>query len=281
VRKKLWFGLAVLAALSTGTAASAYAFTPSGPPPHPMAWIVSAKAITMLGQDGLNGHQLQQLFGNRDTFLTGTADGDPGVTGSTRTATFTSYQALSSALAAGHLPPGTQAVLYDNEDWPLTPAPEQHDPARYEQLAAGLAHAHHLLFISTPATDLTSVLAPGAASHYAAYLRLHLAGEAARYANVIDIQAQGAETDLATFVPFVIAAAGQARQANPRVIVLAGLSTNPGGQRITAGQLIAAAGAVRRFVNGFWLNIPAGGAACPRCGTPQPRVAIPLLHLLL
>jgi hypothetical protein len=63
--------------------------------------------------------------------------------------------------------------------------------------------------------------------------------------------------------------------------VSAGISTNPSGQQVTAAQFAAVVNAVRWYVNGFWLNIPAGGAACPRCGTPQPQVALPLLLSLL
>jgi hypothetical protein len=271
--------LAALASLVIGVATPA-AQSHASPPASP-AWIVNANALTLLGKDGLTGRELQQLFGNRDTFLTGFANAPAGVRGATRTVTFTNYDTLRSALATGSLPAGTQAVLYDDESWSLTPAAQQRDPARYEQLAANLVHEHHLLFISTPATDLTDVLAPGATDHYAAYLKLNIAADAARYADVIDIQAQGSEANLATFVPFVKAAAAQARQASRRVIVLAGISTNPSGQQVSAAQLIAAVVAVRPFVNGFWLNIPSAGRACPRCGVARPQVAVPLLRMLL
>ena len=32
-------------------------------------------------------------------------------------------------------------------------------------------------------------------------------------------------------------------------------------------------------VAGYWLNIPRGGAACPKCGEPQPQVAVELLKM--
>ena len=38
--------------------------------------------------------------------------------------------------------------------------------------------------------------------------------------------------------------------------------------------------AVRPVVDGFWLNIPAGGKYCPRCGVPQPQLAVQLLQSL-
>jgi len=33
-------------------------------------------------------------------------------------------------------------------------------------------------------------------------------------------------------------------------------------------------------VDGYWLNIPAGGPSCPRCGQPQPQVVAAALHAL-
>ena len=102
----------------------------------------------------------------------------------------------------------------------------------------------------------------------------------AKCADVVEIQAQGAEANPARFRQFVDAEAQQARTANPNVLVLAGISTNPDGRRVSAQQLLAAVQAVRPVVSGFWLNIPAGGKYCPRCGEPHPEVAMRLLQAL-
>lgn len=112
------------------------------------------------------------------------------------------------------------------------------------------------------------------------YLGLDLAGGAARHASVIDIQAQGLEADASAYASFVRKAALQARRANPSVIVLAGISTNPNGDRVTAAEILASIHATRAFVNGYWLNIPAAGEACPRCGNPQPQIAVQVLREL-
>jgi hypothetical protein len=90
---------------------------------------------------------------------------------------------------------------------------------------------------------------------------------------MIDIQAQGSEANLSRFTSFVKEAAAQARGANPHVIVLAGISTNPSGELVSGAQFTSFYNAVRADVNGYWLNIPAQGTACPKCGTPQPKVA--------
>ena len=255
------------------------AFASATASPAPPRWIISQTAVGLLGQAGLTKVQSQTLFGNNRAYLTGGTTAPP-VSGALRTVTFTSYQTMEKQFAGPGLPAGTTAVLYDNEDWSLTPAAEQRDPAKYEELAAKLAHAHHLLLISTPATDLTDVLAPTESDHFAAYLRLGLAASAAKYADVIDIQAQGSETNLSRFASFIKEAAAQARGANPHVIVLAGISTNPSGQPVSSAQFTGAYNAVRAYVNGYWLNIPAQGTACPKCGTPQPKVAVPLLQML-
>jgi hypothetical protein len=247
--------------------------------PAPPRWIISQTAVGLLGQAGLAKAQLQTLFGSNRAYLTGATTAPP-VSGALRTVTFTSYQTMEKRLSGPGLPAGTAAVLYDNEAWSLTPAAEQRDPAKYEELAAKLAHAHHLLLVSTPAVDLTDVLAPTESDHFAAYLRLGLAASAARYADAIDIQAQGSETNLSRFSSFVKEAAAQARAANRRVIVLAGISTNPSGQHVSSAQFTSAYNGVRAYVNGYWLNIPAQGTACPKCGTPQPKVAVPVLQML-
>jgi hypothetical protein len=249
--------------------------------PAPPRWIISQTAVGLLGRAGLTKAQLQTVFGNNRTYLTGglTPTALP-VTGALRTVSFASYQAMERRLAGPGLPAGTVAVIYDNEHWRFTPVDEQRNPARYEELAAALVHAHHLLFVSAPAVNLTDVLAPGQSDHYAAYLRLALAASAARYADVIDIQAQGSETSLRAFTPFVQAATAQARSANRHVIVLVGISTNPGGQHVSSAQLADAYGAVRADVNGYWLNVPSHGPGCPSCGVPQPGVAVPLLQML-
>jgi hypothetical protein len=273
VRMSACTALAALGLWQGATSASATAS------PAPPRWIISQTAVGLLGQAGLTKPLLRTLFGSNRAYLTGTTTAPP-VSGALRTVTFTSYQTMEKQLAGPGLPAGTTAVLYDNEAWSLTPAAEQHDPAKYEELAAKLAHAHHLLLISTPATDLTDVLAPTQSDHFAAYLRLGLAASAAKYADVIDIQAQGSEANLSRFTSFVKGAAAQARGANPHVIVLAGISTNPSGQHVSSAQFTGTYNAVRSYVNGYWLNIPAQGTACPKCGTPQPKVAVPLLQML-
>lgn len=179
--------------------------------------------------------------------------------------------------------PGVAAVLYDPESWPRTPRAEQIDPVAAVCRAAAIAHAHGKLLIATPAVDLLRRVTPDAVHHgqrYRAFEQTGWIGAMAKCADIIEIQAQGAEANLAQFERFVGTEARQARAANPDVLVLAGISTNPDGRRVSAQQLLDAVRAVRPVVNGFWLNIPAGGKYCPHCGVPQPQVAVQLLQSL-
>ena len=55
-------------------------------------------------------------------------------------ADFRSYAELKKMIRQGAIWSCIHWVMYDNEQWSLTPADEQADPVRYEQLFARLAH---------------------------------------------------------------------------------------------------------------------------------------------
>jgi hypothetical protein len=244
-----------------------------------LRWIIAGSTLTRLRAADTAGTTTARYFDTPNAYvITGAADwAIPDGWTSTPTASFTSYTKLRTALNRGTLDPRIKAVLYDDEQWSLTPRVEQNDPAHYYQLAAALVHQHHLLFIAAPATNLVNVLNPSTAAgqgHYQAFLNLNLASDVARDADVVDIQAQGSEMSVGTFGSFVDAAAAQARAANPSAKVLAGISTNPSGTAVTAAAIDRAIGAVRANVDGFWLNDPAAGTACPRCAGPFPEVAL-------
>jgi hypothetical protein len=193
--------------------------------------------------------------------------------------TFASATALEEAVTGGRLPAGTYGVLYDPEAWPLTPVAEQRDPVQAATRAAAVAHAHGLRLIVTPALNLTTVLAPGT-PRWRAFLDLNLVARLAGVADIVEFQAQSLERDTATYTAFVQAATSQASTANPRIIVLAGLSTNPPGAPVDSQQLTAAVQATRSMVDGYWLNVPGQGPRCPTCNAPRPDIAIQTLQSL-
>jgi hypothetical protein len=195
----------------------------------------------------------------------------------TRVSSFASYRKLHQALKHGTLPSGIGAVLYDPEHWAFTPADEQRDPGHFAALAAADAHAHGLRLVATPATNLVQARAPGTAHPYPAFLDMGILTAVAQHADVIDIQAQGSVSTTSKYADFVNRAAAQARAANPAVIVIAGISTNPAGAPVTLDELRAAVEATRATVDGYWLNIPMRGKYCPRCNPARPDLAIALL----
>jgi hypothetical protein len=193
--------------------------------------------------------------------------------------TFWSVSQLGQAVSGGEVPAGTRSVLYDPEAWNLTPRSEQLDPAAAAQRAAAIAHAHGLSLIVAPALDLTTVGAgPVRGPLWQRFLQRGLAGAMATVADVVELQAQSLERDPGTYASFLRAAAAQARAANPRVTVLAGLSTNPPGAVVAAGQLTAAIQDTRGVVGGYWMNIPGQGSQCPACHAPRPDLARAVLR---
>ena len=176
-------------------------------------------------------------------------------------ADFRSYAELKKTIRQGTIAPGIRWVMYDNEQWSLTPADEQADPVHYEQLFARLAHRQGYKVILAPAQDLV----PGFDKNsfragqavWPSYLSMGLAAASARAADIYEIQAQPYEMSVYrsqhAYADFVAAAAAQARAANPGVVIYAGLST----QRVSsAAQLLQDYEATRHLVNGYWLNIP-------------------------
>jgi hypothetical protein len=195
--------------------------------------------------------------------------------------TFASAAALEDAVTGGQLPVGTYGVLYDPEAWSFTPVTEQRNPVQAATRAAAVAHEHGLRLIVTPALNLTTVLAPGSQQpRWRAFLDLNLVARLARVADIVEIQAQSLERDTATYAAFVQAATSQASAGSPRIIVLAGLSTNPPGAPVDSQHLTAAIQATRSMVAGYWLNIPGQGPRCPTCNAARPDIAIQTLQSL-
>jgi len=172
-------------------------------------------------------------------------------------------------------------VLLDIEHWPMTPHGEQRHPVTTYAQAAAMARTYGKSVVATPAFDLVRSVRPDHRGRiYPEFVRLGLATRIAPYASTYEIQAQGAENNPALYRRLVKEVAHQVHAANPKAVILAGLSTGPSGQKTTAATLYQDVQWTRGVVSGYWLNIPGHGAACPRCTTPQPEVAIKLLQKL-
>lgn len=242
-------------------------------------WILSGPSVAVFASDSF----AQQYFAGTQPFVVQRA-GDPVTLppawNAYTTRTFTSYSTLVRAFNQGKIGPDVKAILYDSEAWSFTPPEEQRNFGTYAKMVADLVHGHGLQVIMAPAVDLVRNLAPPSEPRYEAYLRLRLAAEAARYADVYEIQSQGSEKALPKFTQFVLAAAQQARAANPNVRVYAGLSTNPSGQSVTAQAIVRAVDATRSGVDGYWFNVPAPSDYCPQCNAFLPELAIEVLRQL-
>jgi hypothetical protein len=222
-------------------------------------WIIGRGAIEQMLHNGASSALIRRAFDNDHTFVYGEGPGTPYSSSQigVPTITFESYQTIVQAFRNGTLPGDYKAVLYDNEHWSKTPLNEQQHPARYMALVGHLLHRRGMLYIATPAPDLMWAVSKPADS-YNAFVKSGVPAAAARYADVLDLQAQVRETDLPDYSSFVRTAATQARAANPRIKVVIGIRTNPG-----ATAMLAAYRATASMGEGYWLN---------ENGNPSPAV---------
>ncbi len=247
---------------------------------RPIRWLFSPPGVSRLAEDAGTS---KLLLDAKPFVIIGRASvaNVPPSWNAIPLVSFKSFGDIKIALEQQTLEPGVKGIVYDNEKWSFTPEEEQRNPAYYIKMTADLAHAHGLLLLASPALDLVAILAPeDHQRRYETYLRLGLAAEAAQYADIIDIQAQSTELDTAVYTNFVREASAQARQANPKIVVLAGLSTNPNGQHVTADDVLRAIAGTRAIVDGYWLNIPEPGVHCPNCNDFRPDIAIEVLRRL-
>jgi hypothetical protein len=181
---------------------------------------------------------------------------------STSTEHWTSFESFALAVASGEVPSYVDAVHYDDESWSQTPLAEQLHPAAFQRRFCGLAHEHGWACLTGPGQDLCGVLSHPRGETYAqCYLDLGLAGKAARYADLVDLQAQALEAQGArVYSRFVRRAARQARAANPGVVVLGNLSPSPNGGGVSARRLAACAKRALPYVDGYYLTVPDGEA---------------------
>lgn len=189
-----------------------------------------------------------------------------------RTMVFTSAAKLSRDLASGLIPTGVRAVLYDNEDWSLTPPSERANPVVAYEEAARLAHEHGLFVVATPGwlPGYRGVPTPGVVARPSVTAILPAI---APDVDVVDIQAQELrfESSPSAYLAWVAPLAEAVRKAKSSVVVVSGLSTNPLGGLASASQLLAVARASEGVVRGWWLNVPPPGPH--RAGPPRYGVA--------
>jgi hypothetical protein len=226
---------------------------PAGPVPFAQVWMATPGTIKNI--EGRNPSLASRFFNAKTSFgLNG------GWGAATPAISWASEAEFAGSLAAGSIPPHVQTVMYDPEFWPATPLEEQQHPILAMHDFAAAAHAAGYAVVITPHPSLAEVDGAPCTSAEAetvedAFLRCGLEGTAARFADIVEIQAQFLEWDPALYRRVVETAAAQARAANPDVIVLAGLSTR---YAADADVMFDAWDAVRDIVDGHYLAMPDG-----------------------
>lgn len=221
----------------------------------PQVWVVTSGTASMVG---VHAPKIaHRLFGSQRSVVLGIAT--PG-SGSPSALSWASEAAFEDAVRNVWIPHTVRTVMYDPENWPSTPERERVDPVAAMRAFALMARAHGYRVILTPHPSLMTVaggkctVRPGEAIE-AAYVRCDIAGQAARYADIVETQAQYLETDPGAYGDFVSSTAAQARAANPDVLVISGLSTN---FVDSPAALYQAWFAVRDVTDGHYLAVPGG-----------------------
>lgn len=229
-----------------------------------LRWIITKQNLERL--HAVAPELAGQLLASDGPVVVGAAPAGQPAAGGEPAALFKSYAQFAADLRDRLIPPGVRQVIYDPESWPATPAAEQHDPVRFLGQFAAVAREHGLTAILAPGRDLTLVAGgtcqkrPGERVSDA-YVRCEIPA-AARFAPVFVIQAAPEELNLPALTRLVQASARQARRANPRVVLLATISTAPGGVPAEPAAIAAAARTMLPYVQGFMLNMtkPTAGA---------------------
>jgi len=219
-------------------------------PPDAQVWIATLGTIRSIRDH--NEDVAAQFFDQETSYALG------GWGGAVAAQSWASEAQFEIDVVDGVIPDRVRAVMYDPEAWAQTPAVEQRDPiAAFEAFASTARRAGYQVII-TPHPNL--VTSPDARCQPRedetvedAFLRCGITGAAARVADVVEIQAQYLETDLDAYADLVDRAAGQARAANPDIVVIAGLSTR---FAATPRTLVDAWTAVRGIVDGHYMGVP-------------------------
>jgi hypothetical protein len=197
-----------------------------------------------------------------------------GWPGSVHGRAWASWASFEEDVKAARIPPEVRAVMYDPEGWAATPIEERRDPATYVHRFVSLAHDRGYFAMVTPHPNLVedpdaSVARTAGETREDAYVRSRIAEEAARHADAFEIQAQRLQNEPEAYLDFVSRTAAQAREANPGVVVLSGLSTHPG-YPATPEMLHEAWMIVNDVVDGHYLSLAKGR---------RPRVAARFLRM--
>jgi hypothetical protein len=137
---------------------------------------------------------------------------------------------------------GKGEVLLDFEGWNMTPKVERANEPHYVCFAARLAKKHHVRLITALVSPRSQAIADDV-----------LAARCGAWAVELQIQyAKGKQAYMAAFMSFYKAI----ERAVHGERVIAGIGADPGGRPRTVADLWSSYLQVRKYVIGFWLNLP-------------------------
>ncbi len=164
------------------------------------------------------------------------------------------YAAFLDDARQGRVDPAASVAMYDPERWAATPIGETRAPVAYAQMFAALAHQQGRLAMMTPSCRLLTRTPGWRGGSVFDACGAGIEATIAPYADILDLQAQSMEVDTTAYVRHILDWAARARATNPRVKILAQLSTAPT-HGASPDDLLRAALAVDRYVDGYWIDI--------------------------
>lgn len=258
-------------------------------------WLINDGELSNVVKAGLSQTELNYYFNTPKTLLIVTGNKlDQQLTNAQWVQPFTTLASIQAAFANNKINPKIKYILYDNEGWSLTPKSEQIAAISYAAQVEALVHQHNMTMIFTPATNLANIIGGSTNKNkYNEFISLNLAGQSAKVADIVDIQAQQAEGTVPDeFQVFASTALEQAKQASSSHLVFIGIGTQNCGTTCSAGsRTVTGADILADYQSlnptkqgyrpdGYWFNIPGPGTKCVNCGTPDPSAAVDFLNAL-
>ncbi|HVA96976.1 MAG TPA: RICIN domain-containing protein [Candidatus Acidoferrales bacterium] len=215
-------------------------------------WVIEQNAATALNATPVGSHFIQSINTPKtyEVIIKGQSGVDP-LPNATHVESFQSYQEIMNAFAQNQIPANIKVILYDNENWAGTPPDEQQHPFTYVPQAEQLVHQHGLLFMNSPAADLSNVLEPSAPDKYTGYLQAQIAS-LAQYSDIFDIHAENAPSS-AEYYQFAQQVIFLARSANNKAIILLEIRAKTNG--LTSQDLIDEINRTFSTTDGYWFEI--------------------------
>jgi hypothetical protein len=254
-----------LAAGCGGASQAANHRPPAAPPIRPIM-LISGEDLGLL--ETHYPRVVSQIYRSANAYVIGDQNGhqDQVLPGSRAhpTLAYTSYAQFRRDATTDRIDPIVNTVMYDPEDWALTPPAERADPHRYIHLFIRLAHQAGFRVIIAPGRDL-ALTSHGCHKRVgenldAAFLRCRYAADAVG-ADMILLNTSADEFTTRSLSRYIAKAVRQIRRSQPHVTLLGLISTQPPSRTPAwPGGLVRATRIQLRALAGVALNVTADTA---------------------